>query len=638
MAEKTVPTLPITTCPPDQPGGGDGAGSLNNPTLPGAPFGGILPPPVAPTNPYVPTEVCVGEFKITQGDCAAAENAYQESLAAENLSISGAQVNIFKLLGVHEQGKLIDLTGTGQPISSSGTPADAFDSLAPDWVSSETGLQVTSVPAYIGYDFGIRKTSFGQSETGVGTSDAKHITTIRLTQGGTVSNWVRQIRVERSNGDYSVDPGAVRFTGAGNGMVGGFVSGYAQTGGTLMLSALGATQFLVMFISSGGTQTLGVANVGVQFNSAVGSVTVTAGTVPFVFGDLFSVPVELAWYRVDVVNVPAVPVVLIGLKQSSAARYWRIVPLVFAGAVTGDPWLISKLELFDYQSTRLDNIQDTLYMENRDRDYANASIQIQAAYTPFDGMNDQSKFGFQVADIYTFTTSYTLMVQALGRPIVVGDVIELPSELMYDHNLRPVRKFLEVEDVAWSAEGYTTGWKPILWRFTAQQLVPSAEHRDLLGTVDTQKYVVDDGAFFAGIEQIQTAPLTVTEANQADAVQAVPRKGTNIREAASGTNRFNQPGSYDGQGPYVEDGLPPDGKAYTEGFKLPDVSAAHDGDFYRLNYDPKLQIPARLYKFSAVKNHWIYVETDRRAQRSAHKPSQLAILNGQQTLPIGGKL
>jgi hypothetical protein len=622
MAEITVPVLPITDCP-------EGAGSINAP--------GSATAPLVP-NPYVPPELCVGEFRITQGDCAATENNYQESLAAENLAISGAPLNLFKLLGVHEQGKLIDLTGQGEPLASSGSPADAFDSLAPEWTSAETGMVVTTTPSYIGYDFGVRKTSYGQDENAPGIADAKHITSIRITQGSVSSTHVRQVRVDRSDGGYKIDPVKVMFSGAGNGTLGQFYAGYGAVPGLFMAAAISASQFLITFIGSAGSSVLGVANVGTQFNSAYGSFTITAGSTPFGAGDLFTAPVELNWYRVDVVNVPDVPVVLIGLKQSAASRYWRVVPLVFGGSLTGDAWVVSKLEMFDFQSTRLDNIQDTLYMENRDRDYANSSIQLKVAYQPFDGMNDMSKFGFQVADVYTFTTSFAEMVTQLGRPIVVGDVIELPSEMQYDHNLRPVRKFLEVSDVAWSAEGYTTGWKPVLYRFTAQQLIPSQEHRDILGTADTQKYVVDDGSFFAGIEQIQTAPLTVTEANQADAVKAVPEKGTNVREAASGTNRFNAPGTYDGVGPYTEDGLPPDGLPYKEGFKMPDVSTASDGDYFRLNYDPKLKIPPRLYKFSHIKNHWIYVETDRRNQRSAHKPSQLEILNLADTRSLTGKL
>jgi hypothetical protein len=577
-------------------------------------------------------------MKITQGECATPETDYQESLAAEALSISGAPVNVFKLLGVHEQGKLIDLTGNGQAIASSGTPANAFDALATAWTSVETGLAVTSTPAYIGYDFGIRLTSYGQPENGPGVAAAQHITTIRLTQGALSATRVRQIRIDRSDGGYRIDPAKVQFTGTGNGSLGGYIQGYDSKPGVFMAIALTAATFQVMYTSSSGTELLGVANVGTQYNSPRGSFKITAGSTAFVAGDMFSAQVELDWYRVDVVNVPDVPVVLISLKQSAPARYWRIVPLLFGGFLTGDPWAVEKLEMFDFQATRLDNIQDPLFMENRDRDYANASIQLLTAYQPFDSQSDLSKFGFQVADIYSFTTSFATMITLLGRPIVVGDVLEVPSQMQYDHNLKPIRKFLEVTDVGWAADGYTTGWKPVIYKFMAQQLIPSQEHRDILGTADTQKYVVDDGSFFEGIEQIQTAPLTAAEANHAEAVARVPETGTNVRETRSGTNRFGAPGTYDGVGPYTEDGLPPDGLAYLEGFKLPDVSSATDGQFFRLNYDPKLKIAARLYKFSVVKNKWIYVETDRRDERSAHRPSQLAILNLDDTRDITSKL
>ena len=117
MPQNTIPALPITNCP-------EGAGSINAPAT--------TTPAVVP-NPYVAPELCIGDFTLTQGECATIENQFQESLAAENLNISGAPLNIFKLLGVHEQGRLIDLPGTGEPISSSGTPADALDAMAAEW-------------------------------------------------------------------------------------------------------------------------------------------------------------------------------------------------------------------------------------------------------------------------------------------------------------------------------------------------------------------------------------------------------------------------------------------------------------------------------------------------------------------------
>lgn len=614
-------TLPITECP-------DGAGSLNNDANDDNLDDGIGTSPTPGT--YVPPELCVGEFELN-GDCNTSDESFQEQIAAENLNISGAPVNVFKLLGIHEQGKLVDLVGNGHALNGS---ADAFDGLAGTWLSPESGMAVLTTPSWLGYDFGVVQTSYGQDQNGPGAPAAQHITSFRIEQP-TNGRRALQIRVERSTGGYKA--GTIQFTGTGNGTVQGYTPGPGAVPGTFMLTANSATAFTVFFTGDT-TVVVGIATVGVRFNSLFGSFTIVAGSTPFVTGDLFSLPVELDWYRVDVVNLPDLPnPVLVRIKQSQASRYWRIVPVSFAGATTNEQWEVAKLELFDYQTTRLDDVQDSVLLENRDRDYAKQSIQFKVAYQPFDAISDLSKFGFQVADIFTFTTVFSTMVKALGRPIVVGDVIELPSAMQYDHNLKPVRKFLEVTDTSWAADGYTTTWKPITFRFQASQLIPSQEHRDLLGTVDTQKYVVDDGSFFDGIEQIQTGPLTATEATGAEAALAVPEKGTNVREQASGTNRFNEAGTYDGVGLYVEDALPPDGQAYQEGFKLPDVSAASEGDFFRLNYDPALHIPARLYKFSSIKNRWIFVEQDRRAERSSHRPSQREIFNQPSVLPLNSK-
>lgn len=606
----------------------DGAGSINNPTLAN---GGLPSTPQA----YVAPDLCIPDYRLAECD---GDSAYQEQVAAENLAISGAPVNIFKLLGIHEQGKLIDLTGTGAPLGGS-TAANAFDSLAGNWTSLQVGLAVVSDPAYIGYDFGARLTSYGQPEYAPDQNVLHHITSFRIQQGTVATTRALQVRVDRSTGGYRIDPLKVQFTGIGNGSVGSFIPGAAPLPGMLMLAAVSATQFSVIFTGSS-TSVLGVATVGQRFNSSIGSLTITAGTIPYAVGDMFSAPIELEWLRVDVVNLPnSASPALIRIKQSAPSRYWRLVPLSFAGAMSGDAWVIDKLELMDYQATRLDDIQDELFMENRDRDYAKVAIEIKAAYTPFDGVSDFGKFGFSVADIYTFSTTFATMVTALGRPIVVGDVLELPAELQYDHNLKPVRKFLEVSDVTWSSEGFTTSWRPIIYRFQAQQLIPSQENRDIVGTVDTQKYGIDDSSFFDNVnQQIQTVPLTATEKNEQDAIAAVPEKGISTREQMSGTNRFNQPGSYDGVGPYVESGLPPDGQPYTSGFVLPDVAGRVDGEFFRLEYDPKLNIQARLYKFNSIKNKWLYASTDRRGQRSAHKPSQLAILNLDTTLSLTKKV
>lgn len=46
----------------------DTAGSLNNPTLPNGSVGNT---PAAPPNPYVPPDLCVGDYDLTSTESAA---------------------------------------------------------------------------------------------------------------------------------------------------------------------------------------------------------------------------------------------------------------------------------------------------------------------------------------------------------------------------------------------------------------------------------------------------------------------------------------------------------------------------------------------------------------------------------------
>ena len=56
-------------------------------------------------------------------DCAnKRDNVLIENAQVEAVEIAGAPINIFPLMGVHNQGSTIDLIGTGYALSS-GTPS-----------------------------------------------------------------------------------------------------------------------------------------------------------------------------------------------------------------------------------------------------------------------------------------------------------------------------------------------------------------------------------------------------------------------------------------------------------------------------------------------------------------------------------
>ena len=587
---------------------------------------------------YKVPDLCAGDYNLADPNC----DTIQEQYAYENLEISGATLHVFKLLGIHEQGKLVDVTGDGTALNK--TDAVFSDSIT-TWLSRERGMDVLTTPSWIGYDFGFKKTSYGAAAHENPQPNYQSISALNITQPSG-DRRVTQVKIERSDGDFSTSLDDVHFSGTGNGVINQLVIGQKPQSGMMMLIATAPDTFEVFFQGTK-TFTVGVVKVGSRFVSDICAFSISEGSIPFSIGDMFSIAISMKWIRVDIVNIPNVANSgVVRFNKSKPSRYWRIVPTSFIGAGSNNQWEVSQLELFDYELTRLDDIQDNLFMENRDRDYAKTAIDMKVAYTAFDTVTSFNKFGFDMADTFNFTCTFAGMVKSLGRPIVVGDIIEVPSEMQYDQNLKPVRKFLEIVDTGWAGDGRTTSWRPIIFKFQGSPFMVSQEHRDILGTIDTQLFNIDDSDFFGGMKnQIQTQPKISNEINVAEALDAVPEKGANITEVASGVSPSNPSvNKYDGASNYVEDGIPPDGLPYGEGFKLPDVGTAKDGDYFRLYYDPKLNISPRLYKFSLAKGKWIYMETDRRRESTSHKPSHAEMFNrttqftpGAKTLPKASK-
>jgi hypothetical protein len=577
---------------------------------------------------YTPPALCIGNFTL-QNDCTdKADSNTFENYAAENIEIAGAQINVFKLRGVHEQGLLMDLTGSGHPLSSGSAVGsdiiNAFNITLDSWISSIVGPAITTTPAFIGYDFGTKKTSYGAEKYDPPARVVQHITTLKIQQGLNPQNRVSQIKIERSLGNLTEN---ISFVGTGNGLITNVRPGNNPRASSLFVIATSPTTFNVMSSISG---VIGTFTLGQRFNNQDIIFDLIAGNIPFVSGDVFTIKLEHIWLRVDIVNVPNTSnLETISFKPSSAAPYWRIVPTMFNGGVL-DYWEVVKLEMIDYQATNIENIQDPLFMENRDRDYSTTSIMLKCQYQPMDSIGDLGKFGFSMMDQYTFTCSFARMAELLGRPIIIGDILEVTPELQYDAELRPVKKFLEVSDCSWASEGYTPGWRPILYRFMANQVLPSQETKDIFGTPEQQQYIIDDGSFFNNADQLDSTPLKVTEFIKAEVLDIVPETGADTTELTSGAPMIPRPN--DGSRPpganqsdrrdlYIEDGLPPNGIPFTEGYVLPDILTVHDGDYFRLNYSSELNVPARLYKFSLLKNRWIYQETDMRGSYSSHKPS-----------------
>ncbi len=80
------------------------------------------------------------------------------------------------------------------------------------------------------------------------------------------------------------------------------------------------------------------------------------------------------------------------------------------------------------------------------------------------------------------------IVDALGRKIMAGDVIELPH-LKDDYSLdttdtETLKRYYVVEDVNRAAEGFSKTWWPHLYRVRVKGITDAQEFRDILGNAD----------------------------------------------------------------------------------------------------------------------------------------------------------
>lgn len=126
-------------------------------------------------------------------------------------------------------------------------------------------------------------------------------------------------------------------------------------------------------------------------------------------------------------------------------------------------------------------IQDFLFLENRDRDYEDTVYELRGHFTPEDVDYDLSQFGiFLSSDTLRFTFHYNDMVELLGRKMISGDVIELTNSRDTTSEGVSVNEYYVVQDALYSAPGHSHTWYPHLWKVRAKQMPASAEYQDIL--------------------------------------------------------------------------------------------------------------------------------------------------------------
>ncbi len=189
-----------------------------------------------------------------------------------------------------------------------------------------------------------------------------------------------------------------------------------------------------------------------------------------------------------------------------------------------------------YVNQSAQNIQDLLFLENRDRKYDTDVYSMRGIYQVQDITFDLSQFGMFLQTGTLFMVFHINdMVATLGRKLMPGDVIELVHLKDYyplDDSL-PValKRFYVISDCNNAAEGYSATWWPHLWRVKINPLTDSQEYKDILNQikVDTDPFTGNAGNVTLGsVSSIINKYIEINDAILKEAETNVPYSGYDI--------------------------------------------------------------------------------------------------------------
>ena len=270
-------------------------------------------------------------------------------------------------------------------------------------------------------------------------------------------------------------------------------------------------------------------------------------------------------------------------------------------------------------------IQDLLFLENRDRKYADDIYIVRGIYNVQDADFNLSQFGmFLQNDTLFLTVHLNDMVERIGRKPMAGDVIEFPH-MKEDYSLDEsipiaLKRYYVVEDVNRAAEGFSQTWWPHLLRLKMKTMVDSQEFRDIIGDAATEGSLASYMSTF-------NREKTINDQVVAQAEEDAPKSGFNYKQyyvapidergnirtdnvnteeqRASGDKIVNAvidtPASSH-YGFYMDgDGVAPNGHPAGFGISFPNAGIDKGDYFLRTDF-----LPNRLFRYDGTR--WVKIE------------------------------
>jgi hypothetical protein len=273
-------------------------------------------------------------------------------------------------------------------------------------------------------------------------------------------------------------------------------------------------------------------------------------------------------------------------------------------------------------------IQDMLFLENRDRKYDKDIYTIRGIYNVQDIDFDLSQFGlFLSNDTLFMTVHITSSVEAIGRKLMPGDVIELPhlkdEYAMNDFSVA-LKRFYVIEDINRAAEGFSPTWYPHLYRLKLKQIVDTQEFKDILDLPASEDYP-EDGTLRDVLSTFE-AEMQVNDAVVAEAEANTPKSGYDVDDnyytlavdENTGRAKVEQvdadgstitdratPTMTGYKGLLIGDEFAPNGSNFSSGISFP-LDAIEGDYFMRTDF-----LPQRMFRFDG--RRWLKVHDVKRA-------------------------
>jgi hypothetical protein len=287
-----------------------------------------------------------------------------------------------------------------------------------------------------------------------------------------------------------------------------------------------------------------------------------------------------------------------------------------------------------YGSQSVTNIQDLLFLENRDRKYDTEIYRLRGMYNVANIDFNLSQFGLFIDnDTMYMTVHINDFIKYIGRKPISGDVFELPhlrDEFALNDFDMALPRYYVIEDVGRASEGFSVTWYPHLYRLKCKKITDNQQFaeifnqpakdangddiagtslKDLLSTYNREIEInnqvlaqAEADAPKSGYETRQFYTLAVDDQGRPTLETA---DETTVDASSSGSN-INA-SSVEGVPPrtgytgyLVGDGFPQNGYDFGFGIQFPNAPAKDDF-FLRTDF-----LPNRLFRFDAVR--WVKVE------------------------------